>query len=65
MVDSERHLFAALSNAWAADGVLVHVPRGQRLEKPLYVLNISTPQRTPVAASQRLLLVLEDNARPS
>ncbi|MEE3158049.1 MAG: SufD family Fe-S cluster assembly protein, partial [Pseudomonadota bacterium] len=62
VVDSERHLFAALSNAWAADGVLVHVPRGQRLEKPLYVLNISTPQRTPVAASQRLLLVLEDNA---
>lgn len=62
VVDSERHLFAALSNAWAADGVLVHVPRGQRLEKPIYVVNISTPQRTPVAASQRLLVVLEDNA---
>ncbi|GGE49519.1 Fe-S cluster assembly protein SufD [Halopseudomonas oceani] len=62
VVDSDRHLFAALSNAWAADGVLVHVGRNQRLEKPLYVVNISTPQRTPVAASQRLLLVLEDNA---
>ncbi|SDU02472.1 Fe-S cluster assembly protein SufD [Halopseudomonas salegens] len=62
VVDTDRHLFAALSNAWLADGLLVHVPRNQTLEKPVYVLNISTPEATPSVAQQRLLVVLEDNA---
>ncbi|MAK75208.1 MAG: Fe-S cluster assembly protein SufD [Pseudomonadales bacterium] len=62
VVDSERHMFAALSNAWAADGVLLHVARGHKLEKPVYIVNVSTAQANPVAASQRVLVVLEDNA---
>tara|TARA_B100001079_G_scaffold233874_1_gene214876 strand:- start:1592 stop:2512 length:921 start_codon:yes stop_codon:yes gene_type:complete len=55
-------MFAALSNAWAADGVLLHVARGHKLEKPVYIVNVSTAQANPVAASQRVLVVLEDNA---
>lgn len=62
VVDAERHIFAALSNAWAEDGILIHVPRGQRLAKPVYLLNVSTPGAQPLAASQRVLVVLEDNA---
>lgn len=31
VVDAERHLFAALSNAWASDGILIHVPAAQSL----------------------------------
>ncbi|SFM39422.1 Fe-S cluster assembly protein SufD [Halopseudomonas yangmingensis] len=62
VVDSQRHLFAALSNAWAAEGVLLHVARGQKLAKPVYLLNVSTPEAEPAAASQRVLVVLEDNA---
>ncbi|RHW21481.1 Fe-S cluster assembly protein SufD [Pseudomonas jilinensis] len=63
VVDSQRHLFAALSNAWAADGVLVHVGRGQKLTKPVYILNVSTPSAEPAVASQRVLVVLEDNSQ--
>ncbi|WP_111640695.1 Fe-S cluster assembly protein SufD [Marinimicrobium alkaliphilum] len=62
VVDTERHLFAALSNAWVAEGVLVHVPRGQRLPKPVYVLHVSTPTAEPATANSRVLAVLEDGA---
>lgn len=63
VVDSEKHLFAALSNAWAADGVLIHVPRDRKLDKPVYVLNVSVPEATPAATNQRVLIVLEQGAQ--
>ncbi len=63
IVEGERHLFATLSNAWAADGVLVHVPRNQSLEKPVYIVHVSTPGSEPAIASQRVLIVLEESAR--
>ncbi len=66
IVDSEHHLFAALSNAWASeDGVLVHVPKNTRLAKPLYVVHVSTPTETPATANQRLLIVLDTGAQAS
>src|SRR5690606_38277582 len=40
VANTAEHLFAALSNAWAADGILLHVPRGEKLEKPVYILNV-------------------------
>ncbi|MGK0418804.1 MAG: Fe-S cluster assembly protein SufD, partial [Halopseudomonas sp.] len=63
VVDAERHLFAALSNAWAADGILVHVAASQKLAKPVYVLNVSTPEAEPAVSNQRLLMVLDDNSQ--
>ncbi|MEH6389311.1 MAG: Fe-S cluster assembly protein SufD [Pseudomonas profundi] len=63
VVDAERHLFAALSNAWAADGILVQVPRNQSLDKPIYVLNVSTPEAEPAVSNQRVLMVLEDGSQ--
>ncbi len=66
IVDSEQHLFAALSNAWASeDGVLVHVPKNGELTKPLYIVHVSTPTGAPATANQRLLVVLETGARAS
>ena len=62
VVDSERHLFAALSNAWVEDGILVYVPRNQKLDKPLYILNVATPEAESAVASQRLLVVLEEGS---
>ena len=62
VLDSTRHLFGALSDAVAGEGILVHVPRGQKLEKPVYILNVSTPEAQPAMSSQRVLVVLEDNA---
>ncbi len=62
IANSGEHLFAALSNAWAADGILLHVPRGTRLEKPVYILNVATPEAQPAVSSQRVLVILEDNS---
>jgi len=62
VVDSQRHLFAALSNAWVDDGILLHVPRNQTLDKPVYILNVATPEAQPAVASQRLLVVLEEGS---
>ena len=62
IMDSSQHLFGALSDAMAAEGILVHVPRGQVLAKPVYVLNVSTPEAQPSMSSQRVLVILEDNA---
>lgn len=63
VVDAERHLFAALSNAWAADGILIQVPRNQALNKPVYLLNVSTPEAEPAVSNQRVLMVLEEGSQ--
>jgi len=63
VVDAERHLFAVLSNAWVADGVLVHLPRNQSLAKPIYVVHVSTPDAEPAIANHRMLVVLEQGAQ--
>lgn len=61
IVEGERHLFATLNNAWLDDGVLLHVPRNQQLDKPVYLVNIATA--SSVASNQRLLVVLEENSQ--
>ncbi|WP_039914168.1 Fe-S cluster assembly protein SufD [Cellvibrio mixtus] len=60
IIEGERHLFATLSNAWLDDGVLIHVPRNQKLDKPVYIVNVSTA--APVTTNQRVLIVLEENS---
>lgn len=62
IVDGDQHLFATLSNAWAADGLLLHVARQQSLAKPVYIVHVSTPTIEPAVANQRLLVVLEEGA---
>ncbi len=62
VAEGEHHLFAALGNALADEGVLVHVPRNTRLEKPLYLVHVATATEAPVLAQARLLVVLEENA---
>jgi Fe-S cluster assembly protein SufD len=61
IVEGERHLFATLNNAWLEDGILVHVPRNQRLEKPVYIVNVFTA--VGAASNQRLLIVLDENSQ--
>ncbi len=63
VVEGEQHLFATLNNAWVNEGVLVHVARNQQLAKPIYLVNISGATSEPVSSNQRLLVVLEDNAK--
>jgi Fe-S cluster assembly protein SufD len=61
IVEGERHLFATLNNAWLDDGVLLHVPRNQRLEKPVYIVNIVTA--VAAASNQRVLIILDENSQ--
>lgn len=63
IVDTKRHLFASLSNAWTQDGVLVHVPKNTKLDLPIYVVHISTPESAAAIANQRVLVVLEESAQ--
>jgi Fe-S cluster assembly protein SufD len=58
-----RHLFASLSNAMAADGVLVHVARDMTLDKPVHIVHVAVPQAEPLVVSPRLLVVLESHAQ--
>jgi Fe-S cluster assembly protein SufD len=62
--ESERNLFSYLNDAWLHDGVLLHVPRGQSLDKPLYLVYVSTAENANATlAHQRLLVWLEDDSQ--
>jgi Fe-S cluster assembly protein SufD len=61
LADSEQHLFAAMSEALLAQGVLLHVAADTKLDKPLYIINRITDGATPLA-NTRLLVVLERGA---
>ncbi len=60
IIEGEQHLFATLSNAWLDDGVLIHVPRNKKLDKPVYIVNVSTS--AAVSTNQRVLIILEENS---
>jgi len=57
---SRRNLFAALNSAWTAEGLLIHVPQNVILEKPIYLVYVSTGSTT--VANQRTLMVMEQGA---
>ena len=63
VVDGSQHLFATLNSAWLDDGILVYVPRNQTLDRPVYVVQISTAGEQTLSVNQRLLVVLEDSAQ--
>lgn len=51
----------ALNTLLSQDGVMLYIPKGVRIEKPLQLVNIfSSP--TPLAAFRRILIIVEDNA---
>lgn len=61
LADSQIHLFAALSEATLNQGMLLHVPRGEVLDKPVYVVHISTDNQSTIS-NQRLLIILEEQS---
>ncbi|GGY66927.1 Fe-S cluster assembly protein SufD [Cellvibrio zantedeschiae] len=63
VVEGPQHLFATLNNAWVDDGILVHVARNQTITKPIYIVQVSTPEAQAVSVNQRVLVVLEDSAQ--
>lgn len=63
VVEGEQHLFAILASAWTDDGVLLHVPHQQQLNKPVYIVHLSVPTAEPAVVNQRLLVVLDEGAK--
>lgn len=60
---SRRNLFAMLNNAWTSDGLLVHLPRGVTLDKPLYIVHESSATRSEATvANLRILVVMEQGS---
>lgn len=52
----------AINSMLVQDGVLIYIPKGVHLEKPLQLVNIfSSP--TPLLAARRLLIIAEDDSK--
>lgn len=59
--DTSHNAVSALNTALAQDGLLVYVPRGRRLPKPLQVINLLSAQ-VNLMVNRRVLIVLEEGA---
>jgi Fe-S cluster assembly protein SufD len=56
------HAFSALNTAAIHDGLLIHVPQGQNVDRPIEVLHLTSAAADAVVAQSRNLLLLEDGA---
>jgi len=56
------HLFNDLNNAAVNDGVLLHVAKNSRPQKPVQIVNLTTADQTSFQINARLLVVLETGA---
>lgn len=56
------NVFAALNTALLNDGLLLHVPKGVHLDKPIEVIYASLGEDQPLASQLRNLVVLEAGA---
>jgi len=59
-VDNAEHSFIAFNTAWFTDGLFVHVPAGQVLEKPVQVLHVAT--RADVLTTTRTVIIADEMA---
>jgi Fe-S cluster assembly protein SufD len=63
VVSTKRHLFASLNNAWVGEGVLVHVPKNTRLDKPVYIVQVATSAAKNTSSNQRVLVVADESSQ--
>lgn len=59
---SNEHLFNQLNSASLNEGVLVHLSRNSRLDKPLQIVSLTTGADAGFSVNQRVLVVLESGA---
>jgi len=59
--DGDR-LFSALNASWLADGVFLHIARNTKVDKPVQLVWLSTPQSEAFGIAQRLLVVMEEGS---
>ncbi len=54
--------FVALNGSWLEDGVLLQVAADQRIEEPLHIVHMTTPDQQAFSVRQRLLVALDSGA---
>ncbi len=55
--DFQANAFTALNTALMQDGGFIEIPKGVLVEKPLYVLHVSTVDGTPTLSAPRTLIL--------
>ncbi|ANF57440.1 Fe-S cluster assembly protein SufD [Halotalea alkalilenta] len=63
MVDERASAFTALNLAFTGEGAVIEVGRGVELDRPVYLLFVSTAAERAVMSHPRVILRLDDNAR--
>ena len=61
----DRHVFANLNDANLSDGVFLHLSANVELSAPVHIVYANSGAEPAFTVNQRLLVVLEDNARAS
>ncbi len=62
LADTSQDGLTAFNTAFAQDGVLLYVPKGVIVEKPIQLINILRSD-VPLLVNRRVLIVLEDGAQ--
>ena len=62
LADTSNDGLTAFNTAFAQDGMVLYVPRGVVLEKPIQLINILR-STVPLLVNRRVLIVLEDGAQ--
>ena len=62
LADTSADGLTAFNTAFAQDGVLLYVPRGVNVEKPIQLINILR-STVPLLVNRRVLIVLEEGAQ--
>lgn len=68
IVDATEHPFAALNTALFRDGVLIDIPNGTVVDRPIHVMHLSSPatgDRTPTVSFPRTFIRLGRSAEAS
>ncbi len=62
VVAADQHLFANLNDAMLSDGLFLQVAAGVQVSEPLHLVYATSAREPAFSVSQRLLVVLGDNA---
>ena len=55
--------FSQLNSAWLSDGIFIHIKANKRLDKPVYLVQLSDSSVQAYAVNQRVLILLEPNSQ--
>lgn len=53
----------ALNTAFAAEGIFIHVKKGNIIEHPVYIYNITDARSVPIFSQPRVLIYIGENAQ--